>query len=249
MHSFSDFKKEHFLIAVDARVKLLAALALTVMVLTSADFGFPLFAAALSLAVCAGMKVPARMVLIRFLEPLLIALVLVMVKLLFSGSQPLFSFSVLGLAITGKLDGLMSGLMIAARMLGAVSVLITLGFATPFTEFIAGLAWFRVPRSFVEVLMFAYRYIFVLFEEASVIYQAQKNRLGYSSLKRGFSSFGTLSGSLTLKAFEHSQNTAAAMAQRGYEGDLPIYRHKPLSSAAIAGSFLFISVMAVLWKL
>jgi cobalt/nickel transport system permease protein len=130
-----------------------------------------------------------------------------------------------------------------------VSVVALLGFSTPFTEFMAGLSWFRVPKGFIEILMFAYRYIFVLFEDAQVIYQAQKNRLGYSTVRRGLSSFGTLAGTLTIKAFDHSQNTTVAMVQRGYDGEMPMLVHRPFKSTELFASTLVLLIMGVLWTI
>jgi cobalt/nickel transport system permease protein len=113
----------------------------------------------------------------------------------------------------------------------------------------AGLSWFRVPKGFIEILMFAYRYIFVLFEDAQVIYQAQKNRLGYSTIRRGLSSFGTLAGSLTIKAFDNSQSTTVAMVQRGYDGDMPMLSHRPFKSTEVVTSTLVLLIMGVIWKI
>lgn len=139
--------------------------------------------------------------------------------------------------------------MIASRIVGAVSVIAVLGLATPFTDVIAALSWFRVPKGLIEILMFAYRYIFMLFEDAMVIYNAQKNRLGYSNIRRGLSSFGILAGSLTLKAFEHSQNTAVAMAQRGYDGNMPVLKHRPFKPSEVIVSIFLIVIMGLAWKI
>ena len=97
--------------------------------------------------------------------------------------------------------------------------------------------------------MFAYRYIFVLLDDANVIYSAQKNRLGYSTVRRGLSSFGVLAGSLTLKAFDNSHNTTVAMVQRGYDGNMPLLKHKAFKLSEIAASVVFVAGMGVLWKL
>jgi cobalt/nickel transport system permease protein len=88
----------------------------------------------------------------------------------------------------------------------------------------------------------------VLFEDATVIYIAQKNRLGYSSIKRGLSSFGTLTGSLTLKAFEQSQSITTAMVQRGYDGNIPMLKHKTFKFSEIFVSLLFVTFMGFIWK-
>jgi cobalt/nickel transport system permease protein len=97
--------------------------------------------------------------------------------------------------------------------------------------------------------MFAYRYIFVIFEDAQVIYNAQKNRLGYSGLRRGLNSFGTLTGSLVLKAFDRSHAITVAMIQRGYDGDMPMLKHKPFRPSEVFIALLIICSMGVAWKI
>ena len=241
--------RDHLLSGIDARIKLAVAAVVLAMVLTYKGFVFPGLIALVCLVFCIGMKVPFRIFALRFSEPVFIAIMVVLIKFLFTGKDVLFSIDIFGLTLAGHRDGLVNGLTIAVRIIGAVSVVAVLGFATPFTELMAGLSWFRIPKGFIEILMFAYRYIFVLLEEAMVIYSAQKNRLGYSSVRRGLSSFGVLTGSLTLKAFEHSQNTTVAMVQRGYDGNLPLFTHKPFRRFDIAVSLLFILVMGIVWKI
>jgi cobalt/nickel transport system permease protein len=247
---FSEYvKKDHVLSRIDARVKLVVALALLAMVLSYHGFVFPVATAILCLFLCMTIKVPMRVIVLRYSEPLFIAAVVILLKLFFSGQDALFSINIFGAEIVGHRDGLREGLVIGARIIGAVSIIAVLGFSTPFTEFMAGLSWFRVPKGFIEILMFAYRYIFVLFEDAQVIYQAQKNRLGYSTVRRGLSSFGTLAGSLTIKAFDNSQNTTVAMVQRGYDGNMPMLMHKSFNASEIYASALFLLAMGVVWKI
>ncbi len=250
MEIFSEyFKKDHLLLKVDARVKLIVAIIVLIMVLSYKGFVFPLLVVSLSLALCIRMKIPLRVFILRFSEPMFLALVLVLIKFLFSGKDAIFSLNLLGISITGYREGLVEGLLIASRIIGAVSIVAVLGFSTPFTEFMAGLSWLRIPKGLIEILMFAYRYIFVLLEDAVVIYNAQKNRLGYSNIRRGLSSFGILTGSLTLKAFEHSQNATVAMVQRGYDGNMPMLKHKPFKPSEIIISLLFIIAMGFVWKI
>ena len=250
MELFSEhFKKDNVFLRVDARVKILVALTVLIMVLSYRGFTLPLLVALFCLSLCIKMRIPLKVFMLRFSEPLFIAFVVMLLKLFFSGEDVLFSANLMGIGIVGYKDGLMDGLRIASRILGAVSVVAVLGFSTPFAELMAGLSWLKIPRSFIEILMFAYRYIFVLSEDAMVIYNAQKNRLGYSNIRRGLSSFGTLAGSLTLKAFENSQNTAVAMVQRGYDGNMPMLKHKPFRHSEVIASLLFIIVMGVVWQI
>ncbi|MFH1014677.1 MAG: cobalt ECF transporter T component CbiQ [Nitrospirota bacterium] len=250
MELFSEyFKKDHILSRIDARVKLLVALTILVMVLSYKGFALPLLVTLLGLFLCVKMKVPLRIFLLRFSEPIFIAFIILVLKFFFSGNDVMFSVNIIGINISGHKDGLRDGLMIVSRILGAVSIIAVMGFSTPFTEFIAGLSWLRVPRGFIEILIFAYRYIFVLLEDAMVIYNAQKNRLGYSNIRRGLGSFSTLAGSLVLKAFEHSHNITVAMIQRGYDGNIPRLKHKPFKLAEIIVAVLVITSMGFVWKI
>jgi len=233
----------------DARVKLLCALALLVMVTSCRGVLFPLLVAVLSLGFCLAVGVRGRRLLLRFAEPLFIAAMVVLLKTLCSGHAPLFSCSFLGIGITGYRDGLTAGLLIASRIAGAVSLVALLGFCTTFTDVMAALAWLRVPKGFVDVALFAWRYLFVLLEDALVVHSAQKNRLGYAGCRRGLRSFGTLAGALVIKAFDNSQTITTAMVQRGYDGSMPLLRHRPFKSAEVAGSFAFIACMVILWRI
>jgi cobalt ABC transporter, permease protein CbiQ len=250
MELFSEyFKKKHFLSSVDARIKLVVSLILLIMVLSHRGIAFPLLILCLGIILCMRMKIPLRVLFLRFSGPLLVASVLLILKFFTGGKDPFFSIEIASIRLAGQADGLMEGLMISARILGAVSILALLGFSTPFTELMAGLSWFRIPKGFIEILVFAYRYIFVFLEEAMVIYNSQKNRLGYSSFRRGLNSFGILTGSLILKAFEQSQNVTVAMIQRGYDGNIPMLRHKPFKRSEILFSTLLVTTMGFLWRI
>jgi len=245
---FEYLNKDHFLSDIDARVKILVASALLVMVLSYRGFLFPLVTSLLCVFFCIKTKIPLRVLFLRFSEPLFIASMVLILKLFFSGEDAFFSFHILGVKVSGYRDGLMEGLFIACRILGAVSIVALIGCSTPFTEFMAGLSWLRVPKGFIEILMFAYRFLFVLLEDATVIYNAQKNRLGYSTVRRGMGSFGILAGSLVLKALEHSHHVTTAMIQRGYEGDIPFLKHKPFKRSEVVVSVLIIAAMGWVWK-
>lgn len=242
-------RKDNFLVRVDARVKLLSGLLLLILVLSHKGFAFPLLVALLCLSLCLSVRVPARVFIMRFSSPMFIALMVVVLKFFFTGENAVFSIRVLGVGIEGHMDGLMEGLLIACRISASVSIVATVGFVTPFTELTAGMSWLRAPRGFIEILVLAYGSIFLLLEEAMVIYNAQKNRLGYSNLRRGLKSFGTLSGALMLRVFENGERMAASMAQRGYDGNMPIPGHKKFKLSEVVASAIFMTVMATIWKM
>lgn len=250
MRTFSEsLNNKGFLSKVDVRVKLFSAFVLLSMVLSYKGFIFPLLVSYICLLTCLAMRVPPRVLILRFSEPVFIALVAVALKLLFSGTEVMFSVEVFGVGITAHRDGLMEGLMIAGRVMAAVSIVAVIGFATPFTEFMAALSWFRVPKGLIEISLFAYRYIFVLLEDSMVIYNAQKIRLGYSTVGRGVKSFGILAGSLILKAFDNGRHTATAMIQRGYDGKMPVLRHEKFKLSEIVVSVVFLTIMGIAWRM
>jgi cobalt/nickel transport system permease protein len=246
---FDQVNPDHFLCRMDGRVKVISSLLLLIMILSYQGLVLPLVVCASGLALCLSIGISPKRLLLRFSEPLFIVFVIVLLKAFFSGNTAVASFSVRGFHITIHSDSLLDGVRIGCRILGAVTAVAVLGFVTPFGQFMGALSWLRVPRGFVEVSLFAYRYIFMLFDDAMVIYNAQKNRLGYSTIKRGLSSFGILTGSLVLKAFENSQSTAVAMAQRGYEGNIPGLEQLPLRASDVVFPALFLFIMGVLWKI
>ncbi len=248
-HLISQPQADHRLSTIDGRIKLLVAAFTLAMVLSHGGFVFPLAVCGLCLGLCAWMKIPFRALLIRFAEPLFIGVAILLLKLFFTGHDTLFSLDLLGIKVSAYREGLHEGAVILSRIAGAVSLIGLIGFSTPFSELMASLSWYKIPKTLIEIAMFAYRYIFMLFEDALVIYQAQKNRLGYSSVRRGLTSFGILAGSLTLRAFEHSQTVTSSMMQRGYDGTMPTLHHKPLKKADILFSMILVTALGFLWRI
>lgn len=238
----------HWLSLIDARIKLLVGLALLIMIVSSKNTLFPLITAGGALLVCLSLKVRFRLLLVRFAEPLFIALVVMLLKS-FSGSTPLWSvYTPLADMIIYK-EGVLEGFRLASRITGGVAVIATVGFSTGFTDLLAALSWFRIPREVTEVALFAWRYLFVLADDAQVIHSAQKNRLGYVGIRRSLRSFGTLAGALVIKAFDASQNMTTAMVQRGYDGNMPLLRHQPLKAAELLPAIAILMLMGVLWRI
>ncbi len=239
----------HPLFQVDARVKLTVALSLLLMVVSSKSPVFPLLTAGTCLVLCLSLKVRLRLLLTRFAEPLFIAVVVLVIKTVGTGSTPLWSAQLPIVEITLYREGLIEGFRLASRIVGGVAVVATVGFATTFTELLAALSWFRIPREINEIALFAWRYLFVLADDAQVIHSAQKNRLGYVGVRRSFRSLGTLSGALVIKAFDASQTMTTAMMQRGYDGNMPLLKHRPLKWQELLPAVMLVTLMGVLWAL
>jgi cobalt/nickel transport system permease protein len=248
MHHFTrqTVDASHWISSIDPRVKLLSALALLGMVISCRGFVFPLLVSFLCLGLCFSLGVSTRTLAFRFSEPVFIAATVLVLKLFCAGTVPLFSLHIAGFELVGHRDGLMEGVHIVSRIAGGVTILSVVGFSTPFTELMAALSWLKVPQVLIDVALFAWRYLFLLLEDAQVVYNAQRNRLGYVGYRRGLRSFGTLAGVLVIKAFDNSQSITTAMVQRGYDGDMPMLLHKPFVAAEVAFSLLFVAGMALI---
>jgi cobalt/nickel transport system permease protein len=200
--TFSDIyaKRDNLLTRMDARIKVLLAAAFLLLNLWGGT-ALSLFIFAISILTLIYLKIPARTLLIRLLEPFGVALVVILVKLYFTGWS-----------------GLPEGMMIASRILGAVSLILLLSMTTPVDALLKALSWFRVPRTWTDVALLTYRYIFVLLEDAYVVYSAQRVRLGYLGIVRSLQSFGTLAGAIVVRAYDQAMATSQAMKLRGYVG-------------------------------
>lgn len=235
--------------AVDPRTRLLAAGFLLALVIGSHNSAFPWQVAGICLPVALVAGMQPRVLLLRLLHPLVITLVILLLKTFTGAGESVTLLETGAFSLAGRPAGLQEGILIGSRIMGAVSVAVLLGQVMTFTETMAALAWMRVPRGLVEVALFAWRSLFMLYDDAGVVYTAQKNRLGYCGMRRGLKSFGAMAGMLTIRAFDSSQAMAVAMTQRGYDGSLPLLRGSRLGRLQLAGLAVFAAVSTAAWKL
>lgn len=234
--------------AVDPRIRLLAACLLLALVVSSRGSAFPCLVAAFCLpaALLSGMR--PTLLGLRLLQPFILAMLILALKAFMGAGAPSPLVGVGEVTIMIHHDGLHEGVLIVSRIIGAVSVVLLLGQVMTFTETMAALAWLRLPRGLVDVSLFAWRSLFMLYEDAWVVYTAQKNRLGYCGLRRGLRSFGDMTGMLTIRAFDASHSITTAMTQRGYDGSLPLLRGSRPRMPQIAGLLLFSLAATAAWK-
>ncbi len=220
---FSDIfaYRDNALTRIDSRVKLMVAVLAIVAVILSTGFAFPPAIFVASLAAMMAIRVPVRLILVRLAAPLGIVLVVVVLQSLLIGSTPLFSISLSGLHIIVMREGALHGALIGTRVLGAVSVLLLLSSTTRAHQIFHTLRWMGVSKGWVEVGMLMYRYIFLLLDQGAGVMDAQRVRLGYSSLRRSLASTGVLAGTVIKVAMDQGTRTHEAMMVRGYKGHMP----------------------------
>ncbi len=219
-HTFSDVyaRQNNWLTRVDVRVKLFYAISLLSINLWAKNMFIPLLFLSASFILLFSIKIPPMAILRSMLLPVLFAMLILLVKGLHEGEKVWLSFPILGYKVVLKEEGLHSGLHIGSKVLGGISLVITFSFTTTISRLCAALKWFHVPNTIIELLAFMYRYIFLLLDEVSTMWTAQKSRLGHASWKKTIQSLGTLGGLLVMRAFDRAERTYEAMHVRGYEG-------------------------------
>ena len=108
----------------------------------------------------------------------------------------------------------------------AVGVAALLVSTTSVVEVLRALRWFRIPALLVATVFFAYRYFYVIGEEAQRMLRARDARSaeipGFRpgrTIRWRASVAGHMVGSLFVRSLERSERVFAAMQARGYQGE------------------------------
>ena len=196
----------------DARAKVVFTAFLMVAVLISKNPVLPMFAGGVCLMLLLAARVRPAELILRLLGPMF-----------FAGTFALFQ------AVIFKASGkpAATALLTISHSFGCVMAVLFLSMTTPAHRLLSAAAWLRLPKGLCELMLISYRYLFVLIEDAVRVHQAQRGRLGYSSVRRGLTSIGTLCGAVFLRAYAQAEATGISMAMRGYTGEyIPVCRER-----------------------
>lgn len=245
---FSDLfaRQDNLLARVDPRTKLIVALSILAVVIYSPTPVFPLAILLGCVAATVAIGLPPRLIALRLIAPMGIATVLLVLQSVLSGSTPMWILPAFGFQVTVTREGLHMGLLLASRVMGGVSVMLLLSSVTPAHRIFLALRAMGMSKGWVEIAMLMYRYTFVLLDLTADVTDAQRVRLGYSSVRRGISSAGVVAGVVVLRAIDQAVSTNEAMRVRGYNGDIPLGILPPLAwrdAWIVAGSAFTLSLM------
>ncbi len=116
--------------------------------------------------------------------------------------------------------GFLSFISVFLRFILTVSILILLIATTSFSGICYALRAFKIPEIFINQLLFLYRYIFVLTEEAMRMVRAKELRsFGKKGTEIRF--YVRLVGNLLIRTIERAERIYYAMLSRGYNGVMP----------------------------
>jgi cobalt/nickel transport system permease protein len=231
----------------DARVKLVLALAFILATALAPPGAWPVYI--LLFALILAVDILSELGVGHVLRRALIALpfALAALPVLFTVPGPALLTLQIGpwdLTITGP--GLERFISILLKSWISVQMAIVLAASTAFPALLMAMRAIRVPRLLVAIFGLMWRYLFVLADEALRLLRARSARSGLPALPaaedagRGAGKVGGtvawrarvaggMAGSLFLRSFERSDRIYAAMAARGYDGEVRAFPLPPIA--------------------
>jgi cobalt/nickel transport system permease protein len=184
-------------------VKVVCTIVLVVTLALLTDLSSVMVILAFVLFLIAASRVPIKHVLAILLVALPFALFASLMMLFFSGPE--------------------GAVLMFLRISASILALICLVTTTPFFMLLAALRSLRVPRVLVNLLLFSYRFIFLLLDEMERMRTARKARgfKGGTSL-RDRSAFQTLANTIGMafvRASSRGSRIYDALLSRGYSGE------------------------------
>jgi cobalt/nickel transport system permease protein len=192
----------------DARVKLVSTIVLIVTAALLRDIQSLLVVLTFTLMTLVISKVPARHIFRNYLLAL-----------------PFIATASIALAFTSTMP---NAEMMIIRVSASVLALILLTTTTPFFDMMSAFRWFRMPKILTNLILFTYRFIFVLQDEAARMRMARKAR-GFTGGRHLFErqAFRTISSSIGMVFVRSSQRGSEmfdALLMRGFNGEVRTLR-------------------------
>ncbi|MFA5394698.1 MAG: cobalt ECF transporter T component CbiQ [Methanogenium sp.] len=218
---FENIAQNNGLRNVNSAVKLILGLGCILISVSSESFLTPfIIAVSISLITIILGGINLRYYLRMLCIPLGFAILSVLVILFIRNSgDVLFSTDLFGwLTLTITTGSVNEGTLIFSRIFGGMCSLFFISLSTPTTEIFSLAKRFHVPEFMIELTMLIYRFIFIIIEQAEMIYRAQMMRLGYMKRKGSIESFGCMAGALFIYSWESGEKIVSAMDCRCYDG-------------------------------
>jgi cobalt/nickel transport system permease protein len=140
----------------------------------------------------------------------------------------------------GISGGWVSFASLMVRFTLTVSAALILIASTGFNSVCVALGKMRAPRAFVVQLLFLYRYLFVLIDEASRMNRARSLRV-FEGRGMGFGVFIQMLGQLLLRTLDRAKRIQLAMHCRGFDGEIRMARQLKIRGR----DFAFVAVWSI----
>lgn len=114
---------------------------------------------------------------------------------------------------------LSTSILTVSRAYGSLGLVYLIAFHTTIWELGQYMLKARLPKTFVELFVLCYRFIFILLEEGYEMVHAQNLRLGYSDLKISMKSLSLLISQLFIRTLMRVRYMEDSLEMRLYQGD------------------------------
>jgi cobalt/nickel transport system permease protein len=147
--------------------------------------------------------------------------------------EPLVTLPLLGWTITDAGAVAVASILLKSWLTVLLAVVLTS--VTKPLDLIRALERLRTPRLLVATVLFMYRYLFVIGEEAHRLMRARDARSAAGPGRHGGSAgwrarvLGSMVGALFLRSYERSEHIYAAMQARGYDGTIRFAERRALT--------------------
>lgn len=111
--------------------------------------------------------------------------------------------------------------LVFCRVFGCSVSLFFIVLTTPMTDLFNGMKRIGIPIELIDLMMIIYRYLFIVYDQAIEIWQAQVMRLGYGRPRESVRSFSMLCGMLFISSWNAGEDLIRAMDCRCYDGIFP----------------------------
>jgi cobalt/nickel transport system permease protein len=254
-HSFIDEYSglDSFVHRLDPRTKLLCSLAFILAVVLTPAGSWKAFAVymLIMLVLIWLSQLPHKYVLRRSLVIFPFVILVVIFIPFFKQGQMAASYDIGSWHIAVTYEGLAMCATVIAKSWLCILCLILLSSSTKFEELLHGMYRLKVPRVFVQITSFMYRYMFVLADQAMRMQMARDSRNYGLSRSNIFNTLGNMIGMLFIRSYERAERIYAAMLSRGYSGEI-IMVNQPrfrLHDAFFAFSLALLLICpAILWR-
>jgi len=237
-----------FVHRLDPRVRVVAALALAVLVAVSGRLVVPGAALALAIGLAVAARLPAGATLKRLAGLNVFVLVLAAVLPLSVPGPAAFAVGPLAFSGAGLLQAAAIALKANAILLAVTALLSTM----ELSDLGHALHHLRLPDKLVHLLLFSVRYIEVLRHEYGRLLRAMRVR-GFRprTNRHTYRTIGYLVGMLLVRSVDRSERILAAMKCRGFKGRfylLDHFRIRPSDTAfAAAAGLVLLALGWVEW--
>jgi cobalt/nickel transport system permease protein len=234
---------------IDARVKALCALGMIAAVVTTPVERVLPFAAyfAILASVFLLSGIPLRHILARLLivAPFILLFAVIAPFVPHYSGEAGHRVGVLGLRYYPS--GITMLISVTAKAMGGVLCIVALTSTTPFSELLRALERLRVPKFFLALLSFAYRYLFIFIDEFERMKRARDARSFGGKRWWHMQVLGRMVGTMFLRSFERGERVYGAMAARGFDGAFRSIRPLRIDAGDAATGAAFAALVAAAW--